>query len=340
VHVGTGADHGDYEFRMPVSLPPAWAAPGHVLTEPWFRPEVRSVIAGLMADVEAAAPQGLESMRRRFRDIGRAADQASAMSSALDARAELLVASRLARAGALKKIRMDTPDFDCELGGAEFGVEVTTRAREEAAAMERELERQLWDDDDVHVMLSRTGKLLFSESPAITAAAGARVAGEIRAGIAVAPDGQYKHGNVPVPELGLAASWTTGIGMTFPGGRVAYQSVLTFSAEEWEHHWNMAALQVKDSVEGKGRKRYDSPSIAVVDVSRLGETSRLLTPEAIAKYQEILDSCELGNLRGAMLIRTTLDSPLVQPIAHRLDDSVRLGGAAVVLGEFAKPLAG
>jgi hypothetical protein len=65
----------------------------------------------------------------------------------------------------------------------------------------------------------------------------------------------------------------------------------------------------------------------------------LLTPEAIAKYQGVLDGCQLRNLHGALLIRTTLDSPLVELVSYRIDDSVKLGAAAVVLGEFVKPLA-
>jgi len=51
-------------------------------------------------------------MRRRFRDLRRA-DSATAITKLLDARFELLVASHLARVGALQRIRADTPDFDC-----------------------------------------------------------------------------------------------------------------------------------------------------------------------------------------------------------------------------------
>jgi hypothetical protein len=94
--------------------------------------------------------------------------------------------------------------------------------------------------------------------------------------------------------------------------------VPTFTEEEWEHHWKMAALQVKDTVEGKGKKKYESPSIAVVDISRLGETSRLLGADGIARYQQILDDCNLGNLRGALLVRTTLTSRAIEPLCAAL----------------------
>src|SRR5690348_12912881 len=98
-----------------------------------MRPEIRAAIAELIADLEAAGPQGLDGMRRRFRDLGRT-DSTTAITQLLDARFELLVASHLARAGALQRIRADTPDFDCRWDGSDLGVEATTRAREEIGA--------------------------------------------------------------------------------------------------------------------------------------------------------------------------------------------------------------
>jgi len=114
------------------------------------------------------------------------------------------------------------------------------------------------------------------------------VTAEITEAIADAGNGQLKRGNIPIPEFGLSAMWTAGVGIGFPGVRVAYDSALTFTEEEWEHHWKMAALQVKDTVEGKGKKNYESPSIAVVDISRLGETSRMLGADGIPRYQQTL----------------------------------------------------
>jgi hypothetical protein len=52
----------------------------------------------------------------------------------LHLRFELVVAAQLQRAGALSRIRSDTPDFDCQWGEHQFGVEVTTRARDEVGA--------------------------------------------------------------------------------------------------------------------------------------------------------------------------------------------------------------
>ena len=285
-----------------------------------MRPEILAGIAELIADLEAAGPEGLDGMRRRFRDLRRT-DTATAMTQLLDARFELLVASHLARAGALKRIRADTPDFDCRWGGSDFGVEATTRAREEiGSALERAMEQGPWGDADVYVTLTRTGKLLFSEAPELVAETSDRVVAQINGAIAAAGDERLGHGNIPIPEFGLNAAWTVGTGIGFPGARVTYQSTLTFTEEEWEYHWKMAAIQVKDTVQRKGTKTYQSPSIAVVDISRLGETSRLLGPDGIARYQQIMDECNLVNLRGVLLVRTTLTSRAIEPLCSRLED--------------------
>ncbi len=93
----------------------------------------------------------------------------------------------------------------------------------------------------------------------------------------------------------------------------------------------MVALQVQDTIKKKGGKPYSLPSIAVVDVSRLGETSRLLGREGISKYQGVIDNCDLGNLRGVLLVRATLTSRVIEELLiHRLVPGLvrRLGGIA------------
>jgi len=169
-----------------VDLPETWAPQGHVLREPWMRPEIRTGIAELIADLEGAGPDGLGGMRRRFRDLGRT-DSATAVTQLLDVRFEMLVASQLARAGALRKIRSDTPDFDCRWDGSDLGVEATTRAREEiGAALERAMEQGPWGDADVQVTLTRTGTLLFSVAPALIAETSDEVIAQIKDAVAAA----------------------------------------------------------------------------------------------------------------------------------------------------------
>jgi hypothetical protein len=90
----------------------------------------------------------------------------------------------------------------------------------------------------------------------------------------------------------------------------------------------MAALQVRDTIENRGKKNYALPSLVVVDVSRLGETSRLLSDEGIAAFQNVVDSCDLGNLRSVLLVRSVLTADGLVPVCHRLDPSVALAAAA------------
>ncbi len=194
------------------------------------------------------------------------------MAQLLDQRAELLVGVRLVRAGVLVKMGKETPDFECEWRGTEFGVGVTTRARPEAgAAMHDLLEKTVWDGPDVGVTLTRSGKLLFSESPAKTAAIAGQVIASINEHVAAAA-GQPVAGSIPIPELGLTAMLHPAP-ISGPGMRVTYEFLLV--PEEWEHHWSMAALQIKDPVENKGRKTYALPSIVVLDVSRLGYAGQM-----------------------------------------------------------------
>jgi hypothetical protein len=131
-----------------MDLPENWAGPsGHVLQEPWVPPHIRDGLAELIAELEAAAPEGLASKRTAFREGGRTGKgspkfmelsvterQTVALNQLLNDRFELLVSAQLMRAGALTRMRKDTPDFDCRWGEHEFGIEATTRARQEAAA--------------------------------------------------------------------------------------------------------------------------------------------------------------------------------------------------------------
>jgi hypothetical protein len=190
----------------------------------------------------------------------------------LEQRAELLAGVRLLRAGVLQRMGKETPDFECRWQQMEFGVEVTTRARPEAAsAMHDLLETGLQDGLDVGVTLIRTGKLLFSEDAVKTAAIADQVITRIK-GMATATAGRPMSGRIPIPELGLVAMVHDGGPVSGPGMRVTYESLLT--PHRWDHHWKMDALQIRDTVEKKGRKAYALPSILVLDVSRLGTRAR------------------------------------------------------------------
>lgn len=324
-----------------MDVPVAWTgSSGHLLHEPWIFPPVRDSLAALIVELEAAAPPGLAGTRTAFRRQGQAANikalspaqqQKVAMSQLLDLRAELLVAVKLLQAGALTKISKETPDFECSWQGNEFGVEVTTRTRQEVgSAMNDLLEEGLSGGPDVGVILIRTGKLLFSEDPAKTAAIAARVVTAIKDRVAAAA-GQPVTGSIQIPELGLTAMLHDGGPLCRPGMRVTYE--LPFAPEKAEYHWKRAARQIKDPIEKKGRKAYGPPSIVVLDVSRLGSAGQEPTDASwTRKFQDELDACQLGNLSGALVVRSQLTSEFIEPLCWRGEQALAPAVAAVLLG--------
>jgi hypothetical protein len=136
---------------------------------------------------------------------------------------------------------------------------------------------------------------------------------------------------VPIPELGLTAMLHPAGPVSGSGMRVTYEPLQT--AEEWEYHWLMAALQTKDTIEEKGRKTYGLPSIVVLDVSRLGSAGQMPAEASwTRKFQDVLDACELGNLGGVLEVRSQLTSEALEPLCWRGDDSLALAAGAVLLG--------
>jgi hypothetical protein len=305
--------------------------------------QVRDGLAALITELEAAGPAGLADRRTAFRrqgQIARASGRAKALSpmqrrdlavhQLLEQRPELLVGVKLVHAGVLTRMGEETPDFECRWRGTEFGVEVTTRARPEAAsAMHDLLEQGLWDGPDIGVTLVRTGKLLFSEDPVKTAGIANTVIATIKEHTKTPAD-QPATGSVPIPELGLTATLHPAGPVSGPGVRVTFQPLLT--TEEWDYHWKMAALQIKAPIEKKGAKAYGLPSIIVLDVSRLGAAGQQPLGPWTGEFQEVLDACDLGNLGGALVVRSELTSQELVPLCWRGDSSLSVAVGAVLLG--------
>jgi hypothetical protein len=142
--------------------------------------------------------------------------------------------------------------------------------------------------------------------------------------------GQPATGGVPIPELGLTATLHPAGPVSGPGMRVTYQPLQT--AEEWEYHWSMAALQIKDPIEKKGAKTYKLPSILVLDVSRLGASGQMPLGPWTGRFQDVLDACDLGKLGGALVVRSELTSQGLEPLCWRGDSSLAVAAGAVLLG--------
>lgn len=330
-----------------MELPVEWTGTsGHVLHEPFVPQWFRDGLTELISELERAAPVGLVSKRKTFRTQGQfdtysgelvgsslRQRQTTALVQLLNERVELLVGLQLLRAGALQRIRTDTPDFDCCWQGFEFGVEVTTRARQEVGAEFHDLlEDELWEGPDVLVTVTRSDKRLFSAKPEVVAEAADRVVEHIKAEVARA--GHRVSGSVPLPALGLGVDFSSDAGIGLPGARVVFQPLWPGWVGGLDHHWEMAARQIKDKIEkDKGRKTYSTPSILVLDVSRLGETGRLPWGMWTMTFQQVLDRCELGNLRGVLLVRTTLDAQGIHFVAWRGEQAMLPAVGLVLAGD-------
>lgn len=325
-----------------MNVPVTWTgSSGHLLQEPWTSPWIRDGLAALISELEAAAPPGLSSMRTTFRQQGQVAkinalppamQRDNAISRLLDQRVELVIAAKLVRAGILARISRQTPDFECRGQGSEFGIEVTTRARREVGSELHDLfEEGLFEEPDIEVILERSDdRLLFSEDPAKTAAVANRVITAVKERLAAAP-GQSATGSIPIPEFGYTAVLHHVVSQ--PGMRVTFAPPLT--DKQWEHHWKMAALQIKDPIEKKGSKPYALPSIVVLDVSRLGAAGKVPADASwMGKFQDVLDGCELGNLRGAVVMRSELVSELLHPVCWRGDNQILAAAMTPLFGVY------
>lgn len=323
-----------------MEIPEAWTGPqGHYTQHAGVPADVRASLAELIDELERGAVAGLPARRTEFRAAGQvlpddhtqaaAFDRVDAFHRILEIRFELLVAAQLQRAGVLVRMRTDTPDFDCQVGGLDFGVEATTRARAEvASALHGYLEAALVDGPDLRITLHRTGERLYTKSPAEVRECASRLAETVTQMIAA--DTPF---SIPVPELALTAFVAPGIGLGTPGLRVTYESPPTWDDSWWGHHLKYASMQVRDTIARKGAKTYDKPSIVVIDVSRLGEVSRSSDAAWHTALTAELASTDFGNAGGVLVVRTVLTSRDIIALAWRGSDALRPAMAAVLGGD-------
>ena len=352
-----------------MDIPASWTrAGGRILHESWMPTEFRDDAAALIAELETASPPGLAEKRdafagsgqidtgsQAFRALPRHERETRASEQLLDQRAELLVAVQLLRAKMLVRMRSDTPDFECRWNDLDFGVEVGTRSRREAAAaLHKVLEHEFWDGPEVHVTLRRSGERLFSLSPQAITRNAQQLTNEIKNRMAAYPDQPWT-ATLDVPELKLSAVVESGIGLGTPGARVAYESV--GDEQLSNYNWGMAARMIKDTVEGKGQKnslRNSPPSILVLDISRLDAAGRMPTSARRVsdvftgsagepwtnEFQAELDRCDLGRLTGVLLVRSQLTSQHFETLCWRGDTTDVAQALATALTDQHAPKSG
>jgi hypothetical protein len=175
------------------------------------------------------------------------------------------------------------------------------------------MEWGLWDGPDVNVTLTKSGELLFSKSPEVIAGISDRVVANIKERIAHATE-QPQSGSVPVPELGLTAMWRASMGISMPGMRVTYESPYSSPRRSGTTtgRWSRCRSRTRSRRRGAS-KPYSLPSIAVLGRLPARRDEPAAQPGGISKYQDVIDNCDLGNLRGVLLVRTTLTSRVIEP---------------------------
>ncbi len=76
---------------------------------------------------------------------------------------------------------------------------------------------------------------------------------------------------------------------------------------------------------------YRLPSIVVLDVSRLGWAGQAIAGAWTGKFQDMLDTCELGNLGGVLVVRSELRSVSLEPLCWRGDTEPALAAAVAAV---------
>ena len=245
----------------------------------------------VLNDLERWSPKGLDSRRTTFRT------QANNESKLLDLRSELVIAASLARNRVTFEFRKDSPDLLCQTTGGPVGIEVTTRQRHDIRRLHNTLEERLTKVSGARVKLTRIGK-------------------------------EYKFDQTRIEEIVGPVVWAAKNGedstLSFPWAGVsvniwhdseseANSQVFWNSAQDWDIHWAGVAIELANSVRSKGEKVYAVPTIAVVDITRLfdsshwpgGDIPKVLTSHLNAGIAESLEGVVIvqsGFLQSAAVV--------------------------------------
>lgn len=307
-----------------VTLPAEWIGTnGHVLTEPWIPPEFLENLDVLLSRLDQHDPGGLAHKREEFRKYGQRAGRHEAFAQLLEARAELIVAWKLLSAGAKLKIRKDTPDFECQIAGRCFGVEVTTRARDDIDGVLRaRLRDALPGANDCMIRLRRLEPPVFKLPPGQLDAIVQQITEAVATG---------QHASLPFPQAAMVAEVMPGMGI---GLEV---SVPAEMPHDWDAHWRAAARELTNTVQGKAGKAYAVDSVLAIDVSRLGWAGQWPADSSWTTiFAQVLDECDWGPLKGIILFRSPLwnhtdpAAQMLEPLCVRGDDMALLVTALLV----------
>jgi hypothetical protein len=220
----------------------------HPLLEQSVQDFVFSALEGILAPIDDAAPLRIGQKRAAFAALR--TDHAF-----MEQRAELLVASMLARAGVAFDFAKDHPDL--LIGNAAAGIEVGTRALDSPEALRDLLEQRLTGRPGLSISLDFTGRPL--KLPRLRIEEIAEQIAELNppsAGMSLAfPDLNLIARLEPISELEPAVAT-----VTFDGGL----------GVNLASHMAEAEREISDKLEEKRRQASKVPTLLLLDLARVG----------------------------------------------------------------------
>lgn len=244
--------------------------------------EIAKPLEVAIDDVMRTRPHGWEGKAKDF--------YANRNSTAqmLDLRAELVIAAALGRNGVTYKFLSSTPDLVCLTSMGEFGLEVTCKQRRsDLAELSHRVRERLKDEHAVIVTLRKR-----NEDVAIDRETLDSIVDDIVGAVKAGTSGWNSFG-----DGGLRAI------IDFEHAIPGTVSVPWQSTQEFNPDWSLVPRAVRSAVAEKATKRFEVPSVAVVDLTRYDpvgmwpkevlptDFARLLTPEVA------------GPLHGVALVR-------------------------------------
>ena len=259
----------------------------------------------VLNDLECWAPRGVDSRRSTFRN------QRNNERALLDLRSELVVAASLARNRVKFEFLRGSPDLVCETIDGRVGVEVTTRHRNDIRTLHDALEARPINANGVQVQLRRIGtEYKFDQR---------RLSEIVEVVAQVAESGRSE--TVSFAWAGVAAT------VIQDEGSGSGMQVMWDARTDWNSHWLGIGWELVSSIKDKGTKNYSVPTIAVVDITRLGDSSHWPPSEIPKNLTQRLTEDMAGSLEGVVVVFSGFLQSASVTILERWTNPAKTNGA-------------
>lgn len=272
------------------------AGSDHPALDPAFVEPFRAALDRILTPIDVAEPLRVARKRDAFRML-------RSQSQLLEQRAELMVASMLARAGVSFEFAAHHPDL--VLGAGDCGIEVGTRALDSQRHLHDTLEGRLTPRPELHVTLA------FDRRPLkLPRDRCAEVVDDIATGTYHAPTN-----NVRFDDLGLTALVT--VGTEWYGSQVVIQTGRQ-SGSSLSEYMMEVERELDNKIAQKRRQGTKVPTLLLIDIGRVGEA--WLRPASV--WLSVLRSkLAPESFAGLGVMVSTLDRDAPHELSIALDSS-------------------